>query len=265
MTRTQRRRASDSDYPGLFDVPAIDEAVPALDNRLREPLSAAFERVAPAWREVTDAFVASEAGRDLVRFVDRRISEGAVVYPKNVFRALELTDPSTVRVVILGQDPYHGPGQAQGLAFSLGAGQKLPPSLRNMLQEVHADLGVASQCGGDLSAWARQGVLLLNAALTVEEGAPQSHAGRGWERLTDALLERVAAQPEPIVFLLWGAAAQQRTHALLMHRQHRVLTANHPSPLSARRPPKPFLGCRHFSQANGLLEQLRPGPPALRW
>ena len=264
MTRTQRRRASDSDHPGLFDVPAVDEAMPG-DNRLSEPLSAAFERIAPGWREVTDAFLAGDEGRDLVRFVDQRVHEGAVVYPKNVFRALELTDPSTVRVVILGQDPYHGPGQAQGLAFSVASGQKLPPSLRNMLQEVREDIGVASQCGGDLSAWARQGVLLLNAALTVEGGLPQSHAGRGWEQLTDALLERVAAQSEPIVFLLWGAAAQRRQRAVSQYAQHRVLTANHPSPLSARRPPQPFLGCRHFSQTNRLLEQLRPGTPAIRW
>jgi uracil-DNA glycosylase len=264
VTRIQRRRAADADHPGLFDGPAADEAMPA-DNRLREPLSAAFERVAPAWRAVTDAFVASDAGRDLMRFVDRRIGEGAVVYPKNVFRALELTDPSAVRVVILGQDPYHGPGQAQGLAFSVASGQKLPPSLRNMLQEVRDDIGVPSQCGGDLSAWARQGVLLLNAALTVEAGEPQSHAGRGWERLTEALIGHVAAQPETIVFLLWGAAAQQRQRALLTHPQHRVLTANHPSPLSARRPPEPFLGCRHFSQVNRLLGQLRPGTPSIRW
>ena len=234
------------------------------DNRLREPLAAAFARVAPGWREVTDRFLASDAGRKLVDFVDRRVREGVPVYPAAVFRALELTDPSEVRVVILGQDPYHGPNQAQGLAFSVADGQKLPPSLRNMLQEVATDTGVASACQGDLSAWARQGVLLLNAALTVEDGQPQSHAGQGWELLTDALLAKLAQQSDPIVFLLWGASAQ-RKRPLLERGAHRVLTANHPSPLSARRAPEPFIGCRHFSQANRLLAELRPGTPPIVW
>ncbi|HEY0857712.1 MAG TPA: uracil-DNA glycosylase [Albitalea sp.] len=241
-----------------------DAARVAADNGLREPLSAVFERVAPAWKPITDAFAASEAGRALVRHVDRRVAEGAVVYPASVFRALELTAPEDVRVVILGQDPYHGRGQAQGLAFSVADGQKLPPSLRNMLQEVAADTGTPSQCRGDLSAWARQGVLLLNTALTVEDGQPQSHAGQGWEALTDALLQQVAARPDPVIFLLWGAFAQRR-RALVDHPPHRVLTANHPSPLSARRPPQPFIGCRHFSQVNRLLAELRPGSPPIRW
>jgi len=236
----------------------------APDNRLREPLSSLFAHVAPAWKPVTDAFLATPAGQDLVRYVDRRVAEGAVVYPANVFRALALTAPADVRVVILGQDPYHGPGQAQGLAFSVADGHKLPPSLRNMLKEVESDTGQASQCRGDLSAWARQGVLLLNTSLTVEDGEPQSHAGRGWEALTDALLTHVAAQPQPIVFMLWGAAAQ-RKRALLETASHPVLSANHPSPLSARRPPEPFIGCRHFSAANALLARLRPGTPPIRW
>ena len=234
------------------------------DNGLREPLHGVFARVAPAWKPVTDAFLATPAGQDLVRYVDQRVRAGVVVYPATVFRALELAPPSQVRVVILGQDPYHGPGQAQGLAFSVRDGQKLPPSLRNLLQEVEADTGVPSQCRGDLSAWARQGVLLLNTSFTVEAGAPQSHAGRGWDALTDALLERVVSQAAPVVFLLWGAAAQ-RKRALVERPPHRVLTANHPSPLSARRPPEPFIGCRHFSRANALLQALRPGTPPIRW
>lgn len=236
----------------------------ATDNQLREPLARVFERVAPPWREVTDAFLASETGRGLVQFVDQRVSEGAVVYPASVFKALQWVGPSDVRVVILGQDPYHGAGQAQGLAFSVGAGQRLPPSLRNILREVHDDTGVPSPTQGDLSAWAEQGVLLLNAVLTVEDGQPQSHAGRGWELLTDALLARVAEQTEPVVFMLWGASAQCK-RSLLSGGPHPVLTANHPSPLSARRPPEPFLGCRHFSRANSLLAQFRPGAPAIRW
>jgi uracil-DNA glycosylase len=192
------------------------------------------------------------------------VRDGAVVYPAAVFRALELTAPADVRVVIVGQDPYHGPGQAHGLAFSVQDDQRLPPSLRNMLQEVESDTGLPSQCRGDLSAWARQGVLLLNTSLTVEDGKPQSHAGRGWEQLTDALLRHVATQPQPIVFLLWGAAAQ-RKRALIDEARHRVLTANHPSPLSARRPPEPFVGCRHFTQVNRWLAALRPGTPPIHW
>jgi uracil-DNA glycosylase len=234
------------------------------DNRLRRPLSEVFAQVAPAWKPVTDAFLATPEGQALVRHVDARVAEGAVVYPGNVFRALDLTAPQDVRVVILGQDPYHGEGQAQGLAFSVADGHKLPPSLRNMLKEVEADTGEPSQCRGDLSAWARQGVLLLNTSLTVEDGQPQSHAGRGWEALTDALLAHVATQPRPVVFLLWGGSAQ-RKRPLLDRAPHRVLTANHPSPLSARRPPEPFIGCRHFSQVNALLSQLRPGEAPIRW
>lgn len=234
------------------------------DNCLRKPLSELFARVPAGWRPVTDAFLASPAGRELVRYIDHRVREGARVYPATVFRALELTPPEAVRVVILGQDPYHGPGEAQGLAFSVRDDHKLPPSLRNMLQEVRADTGQPSQCRGDLAAWALQGVLLINTSLTVEDGRPQSHAGRGWEALVDALLAHVAAQSEPIVFLLWGAAAQ-RKRALVERDPHRVLAANHPSPLSARRPPEPFIGCRHFSQTNALLAQLRPGTPPIRW
>jgi uracil-DNA glycosylase len=240
----------------------------AADNRLREPLAAAFARVPDAWASVTDPFLRSDAGRALVGFVDQRLRDGAVVYPRQVLRALEFGPPEAMRVVIVGQDPYHGAGQAQGLAFSVAPGQrKLPPSLRNILKEVAADTGAPPACRDDLSAWARQGVLLLNSALTVEDGAPASHAGRGWEALTDALLARVAAQPEPAVFMLWGAAAQRKRP--LVERDgpgaHLVLEANHPSPLSANRPPVPFVGCRHFGRANAFLQAQRGGGSPIRW
>jgi uracil-DNA glycosylase len=240
----------------------------ATDNRLRGPLAEVFATVPGAWRDVTDPFLASLAGQALVAFVDGRVREGAIVYPNRVFRALEFNPPQAVRVVVLGQDPYHGAGQAQGLAFSVAPGQKkLPPSLRNILREVAADTGSPSACRGDLSAWAAQGVLLLNSALTVEDGAPQSHAGRGWEALTDALLVRVAAQPSPVAFLLWGASAQKKR--ALVERAglgaHLVLEANHPSPLSANRPPVPFVGCGHFSRANAFLSARRPGEASVRW
>lgn len=238
----------------------------AASNRLSEPLAALFERVPAGWRATTDAFARSAAGQALMRFVDARVAAGAVVYPATVFRALDLTPPEAVRVVILGQDPYHGPDQAQGLAFSVNDGQKVPPSLRNMLAEVASDLGRPSACRGDLSPWARQGVLLLNTALTVEDGQPQSHAGQGWEQLSDALLMQVAQGPEPVVFMLWGASAQRKAPLLqAADARHVVLMANHPSPLSARRPPVPFIGCRHFSQANAALAQCRPGSPAIDW
>ena len=233
-------------------------------NLLSTPLAEAYRDVAGAWQPVTEAFAASDVGRTLASFVDQRRRDGAHIYPAHVFRALELTAPADVRVVILGQDPYHGPGQAQGLAFSVAPGNRVPPSLRNMLKEVKSDMGRASQCRDDLTPWAAQGVLLLNTVLTVEDGAPQSHAGRGWEVLTGALLAHVAAQSAPVVFLLWGASAQ-RKRPLLERAGHCVLTANHPSPLSANRPPQPFIGCRHFSQANAFLVTHRPGLPQISW
>lgn len=236
------------------------------DNRLREPLAQAFAQAPAAWRSVTDAYLASSSGGALAAFVDQRVQAGVNVYPSRVFRALELTAPQDVRVVILGQDPYHGPGQAQGLAFSVAPGQvKLPPSLRNLLKEVQLDTGAPSICRDDLTPWATQGVLLLNAALTVEDGAPQSHAGRGWEPLTDALLARVAAEPAAIVFMLWGASAQRKRPLVEAGGRHLVLLANHPSPLSALRPPMPFIGCRHFTQANAFLTARRLGSTPIRW
>jgi uracil-DNA glycosylase len=236
-----------------------------LADRLQAPLDAAFDAVPPEWRGVTDPWRNSLAGQVLCSFVDGRIEAGATIYPPQVFRALTLTPPDAVRVVILGQDPYHGPGEAQGLAFSVVAGQRLPPSLRNILQEVASDIGRPSVCtDGDLSRWAAQGVLLLNTVLTVERDQPQSHAGHGWEALTDLLIGHLAAHAEPMVFMLWGASAQ-RKRLLLDSTPHHVLTANHPSPLAARRPPQPFIGCRHFSAANTFLETQRPSAGVIHW
>jgi uracil-DNA glycosylase len=231
------------------------------DNRLREPLGACFERVPADWRVHTEPFRRSAEGRALIDFVDGRVQAGATVYPRAVFRALELTPLASVRVVILGQDPYHGPGQAQGLAFSVPRGMKLPPSLRN----IRAEIGnPARLTDGDLSAWSAQGVLLLNSALTVEDGAPQSHAGRGWERLCERLVGAVSARAEPAAFLLWGAAAIGR-RPLIDGARHAVFSANHPSPLSARRPPVPFIGCGHFRLVNEWLARRRPGENPIDW
>lgn len=219
-------------------------------------------RLAAGWRAPVDAFFASDTGRALAGFIDARIAAGATVYPPEPLRALELTPLAEVRVLLLGQDPYHGAGQAHGLAFSVPTGVRPPPSLRNMLVELARDCGCAPPCAttdGNLERWARQGVLLLNTVLTVEDGAPASHARRGWEALTDALVAAVARDPAPKVFLLWGAHAQAKRVLIdgdaagAAGSPHCVLQANHPSPLSARRPPLPFLGCAHFSAANAFL------------
>ena len=208
--------------------------------------------LAVGWRDPVEAFLASEGGGRLGRFLDERRNAGASIYPPQPFAALALTPFDTVRVVILGQDPYHGAGQAHGLAFSVPPGVKPPPSLRNIFLELQRDLGCAPTSSGSLEHWARQGVLLLNAVLTVEDGSPGAHAGRGWEALTADLLRRLADDARPKVFMLWGALAQARRAGI--GEPHLVLEANHPSPLSARRPPVPFLGCGHFSRANAFLE-----------
>ncbi len=199
-----------------------------------------------------DRFFGSPAGLKLLAFLQQRLTAGAVIFPPQPLRALELTPPETVRVVILGQDPYHGRAQAEGLAFSVAPGVALPPSLRNIFKELQRDLGQPlppfPAPGGSLVRWARQGVLLLNTCLTVEEGRPASHAGKGWEQLTDAIIEQVSAGLMPVVFMLWGAHAQSK-QTLIDARRHVILCANHPSPLSALRPPHPFIGCGHFSRA----------------
>jgi uracil-DNA glycosylase len=214
--------------------------------------------LADGWRFVVDAFLSSTAGLRLASFIRERLAAGATIYPPKPFRALELTPLHSVRAVILGQDPYHGAGQAEGLAFSVRAGVKLPPSLRNIFKELQGAPGEPQPPTGSLVDWARRGVLLLNASLTVEDGQPASHAKKGWEVLTDALLAEVAAQASPCVYMLWGAHAQAKA-ALIEETAARhardalVLQANHPSPLSAGRPPMPFLGCGHFALARDWL------------
>lgn len=208
--------------------------------------------VAPGWQPLASEFFDGVVGQKLLGFLGERLAAGAVIFPPQPLRALELTPPEQVRVVILGQDPYHGRGQAEGLAFSVAPGVALPPSLRNIFKELQRDLGTPPPPfpapGGSLVKWAKNGVLLLNTCLTVEEGQPASHAGRGWEALTDAVIRHVAQGAQPVVFMLWGAHAQGK-RALIDAGRHKVLTANHPSPLSALRPPLPFIGCGHFGQA----------------
>jgi uracil-DNA glycosylase len=189
---------------------------------------------------------------DLKRFLVTEKERGKHIFPKgaNWFRALDLTPLENVRVVILGQDPYHGPGQAHGLCFSVPDGVPPPPSLVNIYKELESDLGIQRPRHGLLEHWARQGVLLLNSVLTVEMGQAASHRDRGWERFTDRIIAEVNAKAEPVVFLLWGSYAQKKA-AFVDTSKHLVLKAPHPSPLSAH---SGFFGCRHFSRANAFLE-----------
>jgi len=242
-------------------------AGPATPNQLVEPLAAVLARSPADWAPVVAAWQATDAGCRLLDFIEARQAAGAMVYPAAVLQALHLTPREAVRVVVLGQDPYHGPGQAEGLAFSVPAGQKRPPSLRNIDVELARDLGLPAPAHGHLAGWARQGVLLLNTTLTVEDGQPGAHARRGWEALTDALIAATAADAGDKVYLLWGAHAQAKAGLITAAGggRHAVLQANHPSPLSARRPPQPFIGCGHFGRVQAFLADRRPGEPPIDW
>lgn len=231
----------------LFDSPE--------DNLLRILPGQQLELVHPDWLPVLREPDAAQALDRLDAFLHSRLDAGASIYPRHVFRALEELSPAQVRVVILGQDPYHGPGQAQGLAFSVPDTCATPPSLRNILNELARSYpDRPRRTRNDLSDWTAQGVLLLNTCLTVEEGKAGSHARRGWEVVTDAILRAVAAAPQPKVFMLWGNPAQAKQALIEQQSTPRlILRANHPSPLSALRPPRPFIGCGHFTQANAWL------------
>ena len=218
-------------------------------------------QLAPGWPALVEAFFLTPEGRQLTAFIEARRSAGAAIFPPQPLRALMLTPFDQVRVVILGQDPYHGEGQAHGLAFSVPEGTKLPPSLRNIFAELQRDLGCTPPVAGTLERWAQQGVLLLNAVFTVERGSPGSHARKGWETLTSMLVTALVADQRPKVFMLWGVLAQEWRASIT--EPHLILQANHPSPLSARRPPIPFFGCGHFSQANTFLQ--RHGRGQIDW
>ena len=235
-----------------------------MNNRLVEPLASVLDRAPPSWAPLLRDWRASPAGRRLEAFVAHRQAAGATVFPAAVLRALELTSQDRVRVVILGQDPYHGAGQAEGLAFSVPPDQRPPPSLRNIFKELQRDLQLAMHAQGHLGTWARQGVLLLNCTLTVEEGRPAAHAGQGWEALTDEIIKQLHEGGGPKVFMFWGAHAQSKASLLdPQSARHAILMANHPSPLSARRGPRAFLGCGHFSAANRFL--VAAGEPPIDW
>lgn len=209
-----------------------------------------------SWRAALSDEFAAPYMADLKQFLVNERAAGKRIFPQASawFRALDLTPLDRVRVVILGQDPYHGVGQAHGLCFSVMPGVKPPPSLVNIYKELGADLGLARPSHGHLEHWAKQGVLLLNSVLTVEMGKAASHQGKGWERFTDAVIAKVNAQGQPVVFLLWGSYAQKKAafvDSIDKGGPHLVLKAAHPSPLSAH---NGFMGCKHFSQTNAFLE-----------
>ncbi|HKK82064.1 MAG TPA: uracil-DNA glycosylase [Prolixibacteraceae bacterium] len=214
-------------------------------------------KIEEGWKHVlTDEFEQSYF-RGLTDFVRNEFQSNHIFPPaKEIFNAFDLCPFENVKVVIIGQDPYHGPGQAHGLCFSVREGVRFPPSLRNIFKEINGDLGHPVPQSGDLSRWARQGVLLLNATLTVRSHQAGSHQGKGWERFTDAVIKTVSEQKENVVFLLWGAYAQRKGQ-IIDSSKHLVLESVHPSPLSASRG---FFGNHHFSRANAYLEKNGKAP-----
>lgn len=223
------------------------------------------EAIPPSWQAALEPVLQSAESRKLGGWLRAEEDAGKTVYPPRGQRlnALALTPLDEVRVVILGQDPYHGPGQAHGLAFSVQDGVKVPPSLVNIYKELESDLGIPRRDHGNLSGWARQGVLLLNNTLTVEAGQAGSHAGRGWDAITDAAVAAVVERGDPAVFILWGSHAKKkagRVKGLGTADHHLVITSPHPSPLSAH---SGFFGSKPFSQANAFLE--RHGIAPIDW
>jgi uracil-DNA glycosylase len=218
-------------------------------------------RLEPSWKARLGDWFAREDMRQLSTFLRQRQAAGATVYPaaRNIFAAFDATPFDAVKVVVLGQDPYHGPGQAHGLSFSVPPGVAVPPSLDNIYKELARDTGFVRPDHGCLLPWARRGVLLLNAVLTVEAGRPGSHQGKGWEGFTDHVVDVLNRERQDLVFLLWGSYAQAKGK-VIDARRHRVLKAPHPSPLSAHRG---FSGCGHFSAANQFLA--RTGQGAIDW
>jgi uracil-DNA glycosylase len=217
-------------------------------------------RIADDWKQLLAAEFGADYFAALTEFV-REEYKSRTIYPRgaNIFRAFDKCSVDNLKVVIIGQDPYHGPGQANGLCFSVGDGVQFPPSLVNIFKEIESDLGIPIPASGNLDRWAEQGVLLLNSVLTVRAGVAASHAGRGWERFTDAVVKAVAAHKQGVVYMLWGSYAQKKA-AEVDPLRNLVLKAVHPSPLSAYRG---FFGCRHFSKANEYL--LNTGQTPIQW
>lgn len=214
-------------------------------------------KIHPSWQKVLSEEFGKEYFEKLTQFVKKEYSS-KTVYPegKNIFRAFELCSFEEVKVVIIGQDPYHGPKQANGLCFSVNDGIALPPSLQNIYKEIETNLGVTRPTKGNLDSWAKQGVLLLNATLTVRANTPGSHQHQGWEEFTNAVIKTISDKKENVVFLLWGKYAQDKG-AIIDRKKHHVLTAAHPSPFSAH---SGFFGCKHFSKTNEYLKSIGKEP-----
>lgn len=210
-----------------------------------------------SWHEKLKNEISQPYIQELKKFLEDEKKAGKTIYPPEqlVFNAFLQTPYDKVKVVIVGQDPYHGPGQAHGLSFSVLPGVPVPPSLKNIYKELETDLGIHRPSSGCLISWAKQGVLLLNATLTVNAGDPKSHHGKGWERFTDAVIDILVQRSDPIVFLLWGKSAQEKCHKVI-GTHHAIFQAAHPSPYSAIN----FLGCRHFSKANEFLKKVGKEP-----
>lgn len=218
-------------------------------------------KIHESWKDILKEEFDKPYFRDLVDFLHKEKGEGKVIYPPGpkIFRAFDLTPFEQVRVVILGQDPYHGPGQAEGLSFSVPHGIKLPPSLQNIYKEIESDTGISTAGrDGSLIHWAEQGVFLLNAVLTVRASEPTSHSKIGWTNFTDAVIKALSDHKEGVIFLLWGNYARSKRD-LIDHSRHHVLEAAHPSPLARGA----FFGCRHFSQTNNIL--MKQGKNPIKW
>lgn len=209
--------------------------------------------IAPSWKTVLQSEFDKPYFAELARFLKTEIAAKKTVFPKgsDIFNAFEQTPFDKLRVVILGQDPYHNPGQAHGLCFSVPDETAPPPSLKNIFKELESDIGIPVSNNGNLTHWAKQGVLLLNSSLTVRKNEPTSHSKIGWERFTDQVIQLISDQKEAVVFILWGSYARSK-QILIDPKKHFILTAAHPSPLSAY---NGFFGCRHFSKTNELLMQ----------
>lgn len=217
-------------------------------------------KIHPSWKEKLEPEFNKEYFQNLVKFVKEEYASKQVFPPgKLIFNAFEQTPWENVKVVIIGQDPYHGFGQAMGLSFSVHEGVRFPPSLQNIYKEIQSDLGIASSTVGDLSSWAKQGVFLLNSVLTVESGKPGSHQGKGWEIFTDAVIQKLSDEKENLVFILWGAYAQRKGEKIDTSK-HLIIRSAHPSPLSAY---NGFFGSKPFSKTNEYLKKV--GKPTIKW
>ncbi len=232
-----------------------------MDSSASEVLDSSSSSEPLTWKEVLAGEREAPYFKEITKFIENERMAGKNIYPKNadIFNALALTPFADVKVVIIGQDPYHGPNQAHGLCFSVRKGIAPPPSLQNIFKELASDCGVAIPSHGYLENWAKQGVLMLNAVLSVEQGKPQSHATIGWERFTDRIIRELNERKKGLIFLLWGSPAQKKG-ASIDPVCHYILKAPHPSPLSAHRG---FLGCKHFSKTNEILKKL--GKKEIDW